>query len=207
MSRFPWRTLLFLSVALNLLVIGAVAGAWGAGVRVQREVGDAVVARMPGPRAFLRALPPETREIMRRELADSWTESRDLRRAALQARRDAFTAAATEPYDAERVRAAFARLREADQRAIAVFHENVVDAFARLTPEQRREAMEALARAAPARRQNVAPGEGASEDATPAEDDAVDPSERQKMRELLQERRRERRERREQLRRQEQETP
>ncbi|HET9232451.1 MAG TPA: periplasmic heavy metal sensor [Vitreimonas sp.] len=194
MSRFPWRTLLFLSVALNLLIIGAVAGAWGAGVRVQREIGDAVVARMPGPRAFLSALPPETREIMRRELADSWTESRELRRAALQARRDAFAAASTEPYDVERVRPAFARLREADQRAIAVFHDNVVEAFARLTPEQRREAMEALARAAPARRQNIAPEGDASEGAAPARDDAS-ASERQKMRELLRERRRERRER------------
>jgi uncharacterized membrane protein len=203
MSRFPWRTLLFLSVALNLLVIGAVAGAWGAGVRLQREVGDAVVARMPGPRAFLRALPPETREIMRGELADSWTESRELRRAALQARREAFEAAATEPYDTERVRTAFARLREADQRAIGVFHDNVVDAFARLTPEQRREAMEALARAAPARRQNVAPGEDASQGVAPAQDDAT-ATERQKMRELLRERRRERRERRQQ---QEQQTP
>jgi uncharacterized membrane protein len=195
MSRFPWRTLLFLSVALNLLAIGAVAGAWGAGVRLQREVGDAVVARMPGPRAFLRALPPETREIMRRELADSWTESRELRRAALQARREAFETASTEPYDAERVRAAFARLREADQRAIAVFHDNVADAFARLTPEQRREAMEALARAAPARRQSVAPGDDVSEGAAPAQDDAT-ATERQKMRDLLRERRRERRERR-----------
>ena len=203
MSGFPWRTLLFLSVALNLLVIGAVAGAWGAGVRLQREVGDAVVARMPGPRAFLQALPPETREIMRRELADSWTESRELRRAALQARRDAFAAAASEPYDTARVRAAFVRLREADQRAIGVFHDNVVEAFARLTPEQRREAMEALARAAPARRQNLAPAIDAGESVAPAQDDAAT-TERQKMRELLRERRRERRER---LQRQEQQTP
>lgn len=202
MSRFPWRTLLFLSVALNLLVIGAVAGAWGAGVRLQREVGEAVVARMPGPRAFLQALPPETREIMRAELADSWAESRELRRSALQARRDAFTAAATEPYDTERVRAAFARLREADQRAIGVFHDNVVEAFARLTPEQRREAMQALARAAPARRQNLVPGDDASTGA-PAQDDAT-ATDRQKMRELLRERRRERRER---LQQQEQQTP
>jgi uncharacterized membrane protein len=187
MSRFPWRTLLFLSVALNLLVIGAVAGAWSAGVRLQREVGDAVVTRMPGPRAFLAALPPETRQ---------------LRQAAQQARRDAFEAAATEPYDAERVRAAFARLREADQRAIGVFHDNVIEALARLTPEQRREAMDALRRAAPARRQNIAPA--ATEGAAPAQDGA-DVTERQKMRETLRERRRERRERREQL--EQQQTP
>jgi len=192
MSRFPWRTLLFVSVALNLLVVGAVAGAWGAGVRVQREVGEAVVARMPGPRAFLAALPPDTRAIMRRELADSWTESRELRRAALEARRDAFVAASTEPYDAEQVRAAFARLREADQRAIAVFHDNVVDAFARLTPEQRRQALDALRRAAPARRQNIAPGADASEGAAPAQEQESELTRRQQMREMRRERRRQR---------------
>ena len=203
MSSFPWRTLLFVSVALNLLGVGAIAGAWGAGVRLQREVGDAVVMRMPGPRAFLAALPPETREIMRRELADSWQESRQLRRAALQARRDAFAAASAEPYDVERVRAAFARLREADQRAVGVFHDNVVDAFARLTPAQRREALEALARATPARRANLAPATNAADGAAPAGDGA-DQTERQKMREMWRERRRERRERLEQ---QQQQTP
>ena len=197
MSSFPWRTLLFLSVALNLLVIGAVAGAWGAGVRLQRATDEAVVARMPGPRAFLRALPPETREIMRRELANSWTESRELRRSALQARRDAFEAASAEPYDAERVRAAFERLREADQRAIGVFHDNVIDAFANLTPEQRREALEALRTAAPARRTNLAPEEEAGEGGRAAQQEA-DPERRQKMREILRERRRERREQRQQ---------
>lgn len=205
MSGFPWRTLLFASVALNLLVIGAIAGAWGAGVRLQREVGDAVVSRMPGPRAFLNALPPETREIMRRELADSWGESRDLRREALQARRDAFAAASAEPYDVERVRTAFARLREADQRAIGVFHDNVVEAFARLTPEQRAEAMEALRRAAPARRQAIAPSEQAGGGALPAEE-GVAPERREEIREKFEERRRERRERRQQ-RLQEQQTP
>jgi len=198
MSSFPWRTLLFLSVALNLLVIGAIAGAWGAGVRLQREAGDAVVARMPGPRGFLRALPPETRAIMRRELADSWTASRDLRRAAVEARRQAFIAASTEPYDAERVRTAFAQLREADQRAIGVFHDNVIDAFARLTPQQRREALDALRTAAPARRQNVAPEDAASDAAAPGDEPQDEMTQRQKMREIIRERRRERREQRQQ---------
>lgn len=195
MSRFPWRTLLFVSVAFNLLVIGAAAGAWFAGVRLQREVGEAVVARMPGPRTFLAALPPGTREVMRRELADSWAQSRQLRREALQARRDAFTAASTEPYDAERVRGAFARLRQADQRAIGVFHDNVIDAFAQLTPEQRREALEALRRATPAHRANVAPSDEAEGSAAPAADSAVEPTARQELRQQLRERRRERRER------------
>jgi len=153
--RFPWRTLTFISVALNLLVIGAIAGAIGAGVRVERQAPAAIVDRLPGPRAFIAALPPETQQKMRRELVESWRESRELRRAAIQARRDAFAAAATEPYDAARVRAAFAQLRAADQAAIGIYHDNIADAIGRLSPEERRAALEALRRAAPAARQSV----------------------------------------------------
>lgn len=172
-QRFPWRTLLFLSVALNLLTVGAIAGAYGAGVRLERQAPGAVVERMPGPRAFLAALPEPTRAKMRAELADSWTQSREARRSALQARRDAFAAAAAEPYDVARVRAAFARLRAADQAAIAVFHDNVVDAFGELSPQERREALDALRRATPARRQNALAPEAETPAAAPGNGEAV----------------------------------
>ena len=188
MSGFPWRTLLFVSVALNLLAIGAVAGAFGAGVRIERQApAGAVVDRMPGPRAFLAALPPDTRAKMRAELADSWAESRQARQAAMQARRDAFAAAAAEPYDVVRVREAFARLRAADQAAVAVFHDNVVEAFGKLSPEERREALQALRRAAPAARRNAAPAES-DPAAAPASGEAI-------RRPTLEERRERRRER------------
>lgn len=190
---FPWRTLLFVSAAINLLILGAALGAFGAGVRLERQgAGEAVVERMPSARAFVAALPEETRPVIRAELARSWVQSRDARREALQARRDAFEAAAAEPFDAEAVRAAFARLREADQRAIGVFHDNVVSAFAAMTPEQRREALAALRQTAPAARQ---PG------AAPVEEPvgpALDPSDREMRREKFRERVRQRlRERRE----------
>lgn len=191
-SGFPWRTVLFISLALNLLLIGAAAGAWGAGVRLEREGNrGAVVERMPGPRAFLRALPAETRAIMRRELGDSWGESREARQAAIQARREAFAAAAAEPYDPARVRAAFERLRASDQAAIAIFHDNIAEAFGTLSPEQRREALDALRRATPASRRDAAPAE---EGAAPA---ALSPEERQTMRERREERRERWRQRRE----------
>lgn len=191
---FPWRTLLFISVAVNLLALGVIVGGYVAGVRLEREAPEAVVARMPGTRAFMAALPPETRAKVRVELADSWTESRETRRAAAQARRDAFDAAGAEPYDAARVRAAFARLRAADQAAIGVFHDNVAEAFARLTPQERREALEALRRAPPARRANIAPGAEQADRAAPADRQFN----RETIRERMRERRRERRERREQ---------
>jgi uncharacterized membrane protein len=203
-SRFPWRTLLFISLAVNLLIVGAVAGAWGAGVRVEREINStAVVDRLPGPRAFLRALPPETRAIMRQELAASWDESRERRQAATQARQEAFAAVALEPYDAERVRAAFERLRVADQTAIAVFHDNVIEAFGKLTPQQRREALEALRNAAPASRETGATP--AQEQAAPG---ALPPEQRRTMQERREERRDRLRQRREErLRQQQQPAP
>lgn len=193
MSAFPWRTLLFASVALNLLGVGAVAGALGAGVRVERQTPGAVVDRMPGPRAFLAALPVETRAKMREELADSWVESREARRLAVQARREAFAAAATEPYDAARVREAFARMRAADQAAVAAFHDNVAEAFGELSPEDRREALQALRRAAPARHRSAAPSEGDAAVA-PANGEAARPSTLEERRERRHERRRQRRE-------------
>jgi uncharacterized membrane protein len=192
---FPWRTLLFISVALNLLAVGAIAGAYGAGVRLEREAPQAAIARMPGARAFLAALPPETRAKMRTELADSWQESRQARQAARDARRAAFEAAAAEPYDVERVRAAFVQLRAADQAAIAVFHDNVVEAFGRLSTEERREALEALRLSAPANRRSVAPDASDDEAAAPADDPAWQ-ERREEFREKMRERRRERQERR-----------
>jgi uncharacterized membrane protein len=192
-TRFPWRMLLLLSLALNLLAVGAVAGAYGAGVRVQREAdGGAMVQRMRGPRAFLRALPIDTRAIMRQELADSWIESREARQAAIEARRAAFAAVAAEPYDAARVRTAFERLRAADQAALSVFHDNIAEAFGRITPEQRREALEALRRAAPSSRQNAATSVPVETSET-----ALAPGERQTLEQRRQERRERRRARRE----------
>jgi len=186
-SSFPTRAVLFASVALNLLIVGGIAGAWGAGVRVQREAEpSAVVERMPGPGTFLRELPPEVRAVMREELVDSWAESRDARQAALQARRDAFAAAATEPYDAARVRAAFERLRGADQAAIAVFQNKLIEALGEMSPDQRRAALEALRSAAPARRDG-----GVLDGERPVRGERLSPEQR----ETMQERREERRER------------
>ncbi|MBL8545652.1 MAG: periplasmic heavy metal sensor [Hyphomonadaceae bacterium] len=186
-TRFPWRTLLFVSVAVNLLVVGAIAGAWSAGVRVAREADErAVVTRLPGAGAFLRSLPPEVRDTMRDDLAATWAESRGVRQAAAEARRDAFQAAEQEPYDAARVRAAFERLRAADQAAIGVFQNNVIDGLAELSPEQRREALQALRRAAPAARRERLGAAG---------EDGARPALTPERREEIQERRQERRER------------
>src|SRR5690349_16222044 len=96
---FPWRTLLFVSVAINLLIAGTAIGAYSSGVRLDRT-SPAAATRLPGPRAMMASLPQEARTKVRDQLARTWTETRTLRQQAAQARRDAFDAAATEPFDA-----------------------------------------------------------------------------------------------------------
>lgn len=156
-GRFPVRALLFVSLALNILVMGAFGGAYVAGARLQRPMDQALVQRLPGPRAFMAALPSEARAEMRQRLRQSWRETRVQREEARAARVAAFEAAAAEPFDSVAVRAAFARLRAADQAAIGAFHDVVVDAFAEMSPEERATALEALRSAPPARRQTPRP--------------------------------------------------
>lgn len=187
-QSFPWRTALFVSVALNMLAIGVVVGAWGAGVRVQREAPAAVVERIPGVRTMLRQLPPPARAEVRREVVDSWAQSRALREAAAQARRDAFAAAEAEPYDVARVKTAFAAMRAADQNAVGVFHDSVAEALASLSQEERREALQAMRRAPPATRATAPDAAGAPQPSL------RDPAVREDMREKMRERRAQRRE-------------
>jgi uncharacterized membrane protein len=168
------------------LIIGAVAGAFGAGVRVERQTGN---APFPTPRALIAALPQDTRAMVRTELARSWAETRALRQQAGQARREAFDAASAEPFDVERVRAAFARVRAADDAALATFHDNMIATLARMTPEERRRAIAAMRGAAPSRRQALAP---AAADQSQPFDPSARATPRQRFRAAIRERRRER---------------
>jgi len=189
---FPWRTLLFVSVAINLLIAGAVVGAYTSGVRVERAA-SAAATRLPGPRAMMAALPQETRAKVRDQVARTWVQTRTLRQQAAQARRDAFDAAATDPFDAARVRAAFARVRSSDDAALAEFHNNMIDAFAQMSPGERRRAINALRTAGPARRAVLRERAAPPAASDPTQPDNLTP--RQRFRETVRERIRERRER------------
>jgi uncharacterized membrane protein len=193
---FPVRTLLFVSLAVNLLAIGGIAGAFLSGARLRQPAPapeqTTLIDRLPGPRAFLATLPQETRVKIRQELAASWRQSREARQAAAQARRDAFAAVSEQPYDAARVKAAFAQMRAADQAALGVFHDNIIDAFGNLSDEERNAAIEALRNATPARRANALPN---GEAAPAAAGGAIVPGDgtlREKMRERWRERRQQR---------------
>jgi uncharacterized membrane protein len=163
MSRFPLRTILFVSLALNLLFVGALIGARAAGVRLERAGVEQAFQRGPGPRAFMGALSPENRAMFREELARTWLSSREERAQSRRARRALYAAAAEEPYDAEKVRAAFAAQRTADQATIAVFHDAIAEALGKVDPAERRRVIDAVAQAqrlrapAPARAADESP--------------------------------------------------
>ncbi len=151
-KRFPWRTLLFVSLGVNLLLIGGAIGAFGAGARLERPSAQPApsVDRLPGQRAFVEALPPQARAQLRQDMVQGVVQSRELRQAAAQRRREVLDAAG-EPYDAARVKQAFERMRAADQAVVGVFHDRIADTLATLTPEERRAALETLRRAPPRR--------------------------------------------------------
>lgn len=149
--RFPWRTTLFVSLAFNLLLVGLIVGAMAAGARLRREAPGAALSRADFAQ-IVATLPEESRRVVRRAVVRGWFQSRDNRNEAGRLRREAFEIAATEPYDAERTRAAFARMREADAATTGIYHDRIADALAELTPEQRRVALEAIRQAVRARR-------------------------------------------------------
>ncbi len=156
MSSFPWRTLLFLSLAFNLLLIGGAVGAYTAGVRVQREAPAVVGAAIPaGPGAFMLALPPDVRAEVRAALEDTWAETRAEREAARDARQAVLDAARAEPFDAAAMNVALGAMRAADAVVAQRYHEAVTETFGALTPEARRAATEALAQPRPRLRQEM----------------------------------------------------
>lgn len=145
MSGFPWRTALFVSIALNLVIVSAGIGALASGARLERPSADVQGApRVPGARAFMRNLPPHARRQLRLDLAASVREIAPERRASRQARRALYAAMAAEPYERDRVRAALGELRAADARVAARFDDALAEAAGNLDPADRRAALAAM---------------------------------------------------------------
>lgn len=105
-----WRWLMGLSLALNLLVIGAVAGsAWRhmAGDGQWRANNRGVALSMP----YVRALPPDAQQALRASIRDHMP--RNKRRAAQQAQYKAVAAALMEnTFNREQMRALLVKHRD-----------------------------------------------------------------------------------------------
>ena len=135
--RWMW-ILLILSLALNLLVAGAAAGAlwhFRDGHRFPRGGPD-------GLSRYLRTLPADRRDEIAALIDAEREKSRSLRRVARDKRREAARAFEAEPFDAARLEAA---AREASDARIALLRrrEMLLSKLAgKLTAEERRAYLE-----------------------------------------------------------------
>lgn len=139
------RLWLFVSLAVNLLLVGLIVGANLGEVRQQRDRAAMAVGRMPNMRVVLDALPPERADDVRTKVVDTWRQAKEERRGARQARIELMKTVGAQTYDANAVRAGFARVRDADARVAARFHDVVTDAMQEMTPAERREMLRRLA--------------------------------------------------------------
>lgn len=152
------RIALFISLAVNLLLVGAFVGVALGEMRHQRERATTAVARMPNMRLVLEALPPERAAAVRTQVVDAWRNAKEERREARSARIEVMRAVGSEPYDPAAVGAAFGRMREADSRVAGRFHDVVTDAMKGMTLDERRQMLRRLAaRRADVRRLRDAP--------------------------------------------------
>lgn len=145
MSNFPWRTALFVSLALNLVAVSAVVGAFASGARLERPGHHGGgLARQMRPRAFMDALPVETRRALRRDLAGDLAAISAQRTEVRDARLELYRVASADAYDADRVSGAFARVRAADAALQEPLHNALAQRLATLPADQRRAAIEAM---------------------------------------------------------------
>jgi len=129
--------LLFGSLAVNLVVIGAAGSALWRGQldRHDTPLGRRVAANVVG---YAVTLPPERYQELKRLTKDEWQRVQPLRRALNEARADVADVLAAEPFDRERFLAAQARLLEADRRSREAVFTLYSALSLGLTPEERR---------------------------------------------------------------------
>jgi len=135
-SSFKLRLALVVSLALNVLIIGAVAGA----VLVSRHHGwHGHGFKGAGLAGFARTLPPDRGDAIRQKLESNRASLAPLRKEKREAREAARSVLMTEPFDVEKFKAALERAVEAgvkEKRArMALFAETA----ASMTPEERRQ--------------------------------------------------------------------
>lgn len=146
-KRFPaW---LFASIAVNVLLLGVVIGGAAGAWRQRAEHGDVArpnIERLAEGGRVFRTLSPEARTTLRRHAREAFVSSRDLRAEARAAREEVLTAATADPYDAERLRAAFTRMRAANMAMQAPWQNAVADAMGAMSVEERRRVVTVFAR-------------------------------------------------------------
>ena len=149
-SRTPWG--LVLSVALNGLLIGLLAGVMRSGGPHKRggppggpEAGPAGGDRGLA-RAIIQSAPADARPELRRAMSDAWASSADDRARVRSAQKTISDAVAAETFDQDAVLAAFEDWREADTRIKARVQTAMADLLAEIPPDARKALAEQMRR-------------------------------------------------------------
>lgn len=132
------RIWLWVSLALNMLLIGAILG--GLAYRAHAPAPppqDASASRL-APRGFAAALPPEHRAAYRQAARQALRAAREDIRAVREARRDVAELVRADPFDRQALEQALGRLRTAQGVVEARSQTVVIDVLADMTVEERR---------------------------------------------------------------------
>jgi uncharacterized membrane protein len=152
MSRRALLISLIISLAVNLFVVGAVAGALVIGSRMhQARPGGGF--RAAGPLwGAAEGLSPERQDAYRAALRGEAGVVGGKLRAARQARREAWLSLREERFDPKTAAVALDRARALEFEARGDVERRIVNFAATLTPAERAQLAEGLARAGPGRR-------------------------------------------------------
>lgn len=168
MSRKTLLVVLFVSLAVNLFVIGAVAG----GLVVGGRLHEVRAQGRPGPALWMAgdALPPGERRAYRRLLREEGLAMRPALRQARELRREAWGRMGQEPFDAAAARADLERARRLEIEARGRVEARILDFAGTLPAAERASLAEGLARARGGRgREAMRMGRGGPEGGPPGD--------------------------------------
>jgi len=135
-AGFNLRVALMASLALNVLIIGAVVGT------LLVSCFDGWHARGfkgAGLSGFARTLPAERGEVIRKRLESNRSTLEPLRNEEREARDAARSVLMTEPFDVEKFKAALERAVDADEKEKRARMTLFAETAASLTPDERRQ--------------------------------------------------------------------
>jgi uncharacterized membrane protein len=135
-SRWIWIALVA-SLAINLLVLGAVGGSMWVFRHGEHGHGGPAMGSNHIKR-FIRSLPKARQADVRRVLGDARRGARPQWREVRQARRAALKELEREPFDRGAYASALTQVHVTERRARAGINKAFVDLAAALTPEERR---------------------------------------------------------------------
>lgn len=135
---------LVVSVALNVFLAGFVAG------RIIGDEGDKTSRRIEfaagAPYGMLRhssSLPPDSRDIMRREFRNALPEMREIKAETMRLRRELNDLLAAPTFDQQAISEKMRAVRAARDRQHVIYDNAFLEAIASLSPDDRRRLIEA----------------------------------------------------------------